>query len=514
MRKMTLFVVLLLAIPVVAFSPRGRSMAASSGDEVYMWRTHETVEASRFFARTSTDALELLMTDEGLSGGELDEYNLDDNSSYLTLYQVDAQVDYGLLAPIKLPARVTFREARALSDQVIVLIYDVAGPLGTGPVANIYIVEHLVYVDFIGFTSGRYILPLDALGLPRNDVVRTAYVFSSNIPSEFIGYTVGAGADIINTKIDTRSGEYVRGDWTRTSLPQSSSDSDVQTPSIELNWNSESSAQRMRWQHGSLLLTIYYSPLDETGDPGVHLTKDDLIQIAEGMSVLHQTPEPGTILTSYRVAQWDTCWAIALQYDTTIATLVRLNNLSADCDLIYEGDSLLVPLPVARLPVAETDMDCDSRPERIEVIPSPTSESGNLTYGVVLEKLSDIGIYQEVWRYTVADAGVRNVTRPAVFSTGDCQPFMAFNVLGGGDFGLKLYRWDGNEMDLTWAAEGAAMNIGAMDGIVTEIATLNLFYDPVTETCTRTTIAYSWNGEAFVEISRNSVAGGNCDLAE
>ncbi len=91
---------------------------------------------------------------------------------------------------------------------------------------------------------------------------------------------------------------------------------------------------------------------------------------------------------------------------------------------------------------------------------------------------------------------------------------MAFNVLGGGDFGLKLYRWDGNEMDLTWAAEGAAMNIGAMDGIVTEIATLNLFYDPVTETCTRTTIAYSWNGEAFVEISRNSVAGGNCDLAE
>ena len=77
------------------------------------------------------------------------------------------------------------------------------------------------------------------------------------------------------------------------------------------------------------------------------LTNPNLIYVGEKLIVATSSTDSSststaTSNTTYTVQSGDTLWSIAQQYDTTVATLVSLNNLS-NPNLIYVGETLIIP---------------------------------------------------------------------------------------------------------------------------------------------------------------------------
>jgi LysM repeat protein len=73
------------------------------------------------------------------------------------------------------------------------------------------------------------------------------------------------------------------------------------------------------------------------------------------------TPLPSPTPISYTVKLGESCLGIALAFNTSVQSIVLLNNLPADCGTLYEGQKLLIPqptptptpLPTATLSAAE-----------------------------------------------------------------------------------------------------------------------------------------------------------------
>ena len=57
------------------------------------------------------------------------------------------------------------------------------------------------------------------------------------------------------------------------------------------------------------------------------------------------TPEPTATPFTYEVKAGDTCGGIAFAFDISVQSIVRLNNLPADCAALFEGQKLLIPYP-------------------------------------------------------------------------------------------------------------------------------------------------------------------------
>jgi LysM repeat protein len=57
------------------------------------------------------------------------------------------------------------------------------------------------------------------------------------------------------------------------------------------------------------------------------------------------TPEPTATPFTYEVKSGDTCGGIAFAFDVSVQSIVRLNNLPADCATLFQGQSLLIPYP-------------------------------------------------------------------------------------------------------------------------------------------------------------------------
>ncbi len=57
------------------------------------------------------------------------------------------------------------------------------------------------------------------------------------------------------------------------------------------------------------------------------------------------TPEPTPTPFTYVVKAGDTCGGIAFAFDISVQSIVRLNNLPADCATLFEGQQLLIPYP-------------------------------------------------------------------------------------------------------------------------------------------------------------------------
>jgi len=57
------------------------------------------------------------------------------------------------------------------------------------------------------------------------------------------------------------------------------------------------------------------------------------------------TPEPTATPFSYEVKTGDTCGGIAFAFDVSVQSIVRLNNLPADCATLFQGQELLIPYP-------------------------------------------------------------------------------------------------------------------------------------------------------------------------
>jgi LysM repeat protein len=59
------------------------------------------------------------------------------------------------------------------------------------------------------------------------------------------------------------------------------------------------------------------------------------------------TPEPSPTPFTYIVRDGDLCSSIAFSFDISIASIVRLNNLPADCGTLFIDQELLIPAPTA-----------------------------------------------------------------------------------------------------------------------------------------------------------------------
>jgi len=57
------------------------------------------------------------------------------------------------------------------------------------------------------------------------------------------------------------------------------------------------------------------------------------------------TPEPTATPFTYVVKIGDTCGGIAVAFDISVQSIVRLNNLPADCATLFDGQKLLIPYP-------------------------------------------------------------------------------------------------------------------------------------------------------------------------
>lgn len=60
---------------------------------------------------------------------------------------------------------------------------------------------------------------------------------------------------------------------------------------------------------------------------------------------LTPTPQPTATPFTYEVKAGDTCGGIAFAFDVSVQSIVRLNNLPADCATLFEGQELLIPYP-------------------------------------------------------------------------------------------------------------------------------------------------------------------------
>jgi hypothetical protein len=163
----------------------------------------------------------------------------------------------------------------------------------------------------------------------------------------------------------------------------------------------------------------------------------------------------------------------------------------------------------------ESDLDCDGRIERIQAIPVPGFQASNITYGFVLDGLSDIGLYDTVWRYTIADLGMEYMINPQLLPVNGCQQLLAVNLLPirtGIESGLNVFGWDGESMNLVFTADGWLQSVATAEEGVESLTTLKLEYLPGTSECNRIDVTYGWDGEKFNETTRSIEENGSCTL--
>jgi hypothetical protein len=130
--------------------------------------------------------------------------------------------------------------------------------------------------------------------------------------------TIGAGAEIIQTQVNTLSGavpaEYVQGDWSvAPSFTLPAGDSPRADIHNTWTWNNGSLAQRLRWQQNNVFIAFYYQPYlpysvvigtQDSNPEWVYLNSDfsqaELLQIASGMLPYSAT---NPVVTGYLPAE-------------------------------------------------------------------------------------------------------------------------------------------------------------------------------------------------------------------
>ncbi len=213
-------------------------------------------------------------------------------------------------------------------------------------------------------------------------------------------------------------------------------------------WDPQAPSYRLRYQSGNRIVSLYYQQGMDEGNRYAYINKADLVAIAESLVSLDQTYRPKPVLLPYIVQEGETCTSIAARFGTSIGSLARENNLGENCDFIFSGQELIVPLSNERETLAEGDLNCDGEIERVRVMPNPLSVEGNTVLGVFVETLSNLGIYQEAWRYTVAETQAELFTYPELYKVNDCQQDLAINILFDSfeETRFEIYRWQGETM--------------------------------------------------------------------
>ncbi len=482
----------------LAFSPDGRTLAGSVAySGVRLWRVGEGPEADNtaeealveipeepevlhFFTRMEADILEL----ETEYLPYISPTITSPSPEYTVLYE--AAEDFGAMveAPTWLPPGYHF--VRAYFNAIpgshrLLLTFEYTRDV-PGAAPDMIFVYQLPY-------SGDLYRPYGLIG--ATTVVEQAYV-------------------------GTPLAEYVRGTWAFSTGYEEISGTQTNTTHIQ-RWVFDSPVQTLLWGKSDMRYSVRYEPSSKTR---THLTMEDLIAVGESMEELDYVPRVEPILFDYIVEEGDTCTWIATIFNTTIGTLLHYNEALEDCDTIFIGQTLKIPLPKERTFFADADLNCDAAPEHIRFIPTPGIVHLNpqpvniptdepLALGVVVDTLSSLGLYHLVWTYSVADNGADLFRAPQLLSLGECREFLVTTSFkfGSSPQTLKIFSWNGETMEQVLSASGAAVTAAVTEDARLSIAVLN----PSGEGCTLTTTNYAWDGAAFVEGEQTVEDGVGCE---
>ena len=303
------------------------------------------------------------------------------------------------------------------------------------------------------FGSIRFVRMNDAAWLqypyyerPGEPLKANIYIFQGPDVAEISDLPIGASAVVETVSLGDRRAEVVKGDWVAVGTRSSGSASpEAMAP---LRWQTEAPVYRLRFQAGSRIVSIYFEQIAVGEGETLYLNKADLVAIAESLVSLDEAYHPDPVLLNYTVEEGDTCSSIAARFGTSVGNIVGQNNLIEGCDFIYTGQNLLIPLNEERRTLGESDLNCDGQIERVWLIPNPLSEDGERVLGVTVDKLTNLGLYQEVWRYTIAEAQARFFTLPQLYRTGECQHELAFNLIldSSNNARFEIFRWDGESI--------------------------------------------------------------------
>jgi LysM repeat protein len=134
--------------------------------------------------------------------------------------------------------------------------------------------------------------------------------------------------------------------------------------------------------------------LEITSTPTVTLTTTPTITGTPPPPTPTDTPAPSPTPATYTIQAGDNCIGIAAFFEVSVQSIVTLNNLSATCDNLVPGNSLLIPqptptatsLPSATLSLGEqTEAAC----EKIEYVvqENDTLSSISINYGIPMEAI-------------------------------------------------------------------------------------------------------------------------------
>ena len=82
-----------------------------------------------------------------------------------------------------------------------------------------------------------------------------------------------------------------------------------------------------------------------TETPTITLTLTPSLTPTPVTPTITPSPQPSATPFTYEVKPGDTCVGIAFAFDISVQSIVRLNNLPADCATLFEGQRLLIPYP-------------------------------------------------------------------------------------------------------------------------------------------------------------------------
>lgn len=388
-----------------ALSPKGDLLATSSWTgPTRIFRSSPGVDNQRFFVRAESDNLSIPLAFPPESS--LWEWQ----SQPITLYQANSLLNFELQAPVYLPPGMIFSGVhRARTDDAAQLKYDYYEDPNSTPKGSLFINEEPMVPEI------------------------------SDMP-------LGQSARVETARVKDANAEFVEGDW----VPEGNRTRDNSGFGglVPMIWDREAAFLRLRFQAGTRLISIFYKQVEVENGAFPYLNKADLVAIAQSLVNVNRSFQTAPITISYTAQEGDTCTSIASRFGTTIGEILRLNDLAGNCDVIYEGQTLTVPLSETRETLTETDLDCDGRPERISVIPNPVATGTRTFLGVIVERLADNGFYQNAWQYTIADTDLRLFTQPQIFRVNDCAQDLALNLIprNAAFTQFEIFHWDGETM--------------------------------------------------------------------
>ena len=467
-------------IKSTAFSPNGLTILAGVFGGIDTWSSANIKTNPVYFQPYGQAEFNHLVSQGYVSKGYLhmEDWSQSlgspiDSETPLTLYEADKLRPFDLLVPTHLPEQVQFTGAEFLLGEGIALRYEV------------------------GLAEG---------------VVADLYVYETPLISTTLTTPVGAESLVEDVKIEDIEAEYVQGAWV---IPQGESETGLWT------WDNAQPVQRLRWNTSDLSIEVFYREqpgvsrpdLAESlnpSSPGVikqhnlSLDMDDLLQIAGGMERLPDYTSSDTMRLSYVVREGDTCSGIATWFGTTTQVIAKLNGLPEDCSVIYAGQPMLVQLSRQRADVGRIDLDCDGVEERLQLAPVSDTSSQAGAYGISLQTMSDMGIYQDAWQITVAGEGADTLTAPQIITFGDCVNLIAFQVVKDGQPQLRIYQWVNGQMQLLL---DQGVEVVAVRRELYWLEVHEHVIDPVSGACQVWRVSYEWHSRKLIEMRRRFYYG-------